>query len=132
MSTPTSLAPMAQARCAHSCCVMVGVVIAGRSSFLVVLISDGGCGPGRASTRGRFLGALERRFVGVAGSACGGAAPRVIGRRGALPACGGVLPGRLVHPGGGVPQRRADLVDGKLDDGALLAFLGFVGPLLQP
>jgi len=41
-------------------------------------------------------------------------------------------PLRLGDLGGGVAQRRADLVDLDLVDGALLAFLGLVRPLPQP
>src|ERR1700741_3566181 len=39
---------------------------------------------------------------------------------------------RLVDLGGGVPKRRPDLVDLDLDDGALLAFAGLEGSLLEP
>jgi len=39
---------------------------------------------------------------------------------------------RLVHLGGRVAQRRADLVDLELDDGALLALTRLVGTLLEP
>src|SRR4029079_4917600 len=38
----------------------------------------------------------------------------------------------LVHLGGGVLERRADLIDFEFDDGALLALTGLVGPLLEP
>src|SRR4051794_16373944 len=38
----------------------------------------------------------------------------------------------FVHLGGGVLERRADLIDLKFDDRALLALACLVGPLLEP
>src|SRR4051794_38151267 len=38
----------------------------------------------------------------------------------------------LLHLRCGIPQRRADLVDFQLDDGALLTLAGLVRPLLEP
>src|ERR1035437_3726446 len=80
--------------------------------------------------------ALERRLVAVATGRAG--RPRV----GVL-AAGAALRGRGLAPVAvgaadlldlrrGVPQAGADLVDLELVDGALLAFLGLVRPLLEP
>src|SRR5208337_701623 len=48
------------------------------------------------------------------------------------PARGRTVPGDLVHLGGSVPQRGADVVDLDLVDGPLLALLGLIRPLPQP
>src|SRR5882757_10983787 len=89
----------------------------------------------------------EGRFVIAAGerSRCRGAAPRVVGlglRRVAAAAAGtaaaaesaatATAAARLVHLGGRVAQRRADLVDLELDDGTLFALTRLVGTLLEP
>src|SRR6476660_794256 len=87
---------------------------------------------------------LERRLVGrVAAESVGWIrGPRVLGRPGAaaaVPATATALAGEVAagpvgldHLGGGVAERRADLVDLDLVDGALLALPGLIGPLAQP
>src|SRR5690606_40534820 len=59
-----------------------------------------------------------------------GGRPGVVGGGAAETAA--TLPGGAVDLGRGVTQGRADLVDLDLVDGALLAFLGLVGALLEP
>src|SRR3954451_20078122 len=75
---------------------------------------------------GRFVGhaTRSRRGPGVVGAATGGPAAEA-----ATPAATAAL--ALDDLGRRVAKRRADLVDVDLVDGALLAFLGFVRPLLQ-
>src|SRR5919107_1715581 len=70
----------------------------------------------------------ERGLVLVA--AGGAAGPRVVVAAGleALPAAGAA---GLGHLGGGVLHRRSDLVHVDLEDGALLALAGLVGPRLE-
>src|SRR5690348_5040937 len=89
---------------------------------------------------------LERRLVGrVAAESVGRIrGPRVLGRAGAAAAAvpatatatAAALPGEVAagpvgldHLGGGLAERRADLVDLDLVDGALLALSGLIRPL---
>src|SRR3954451_16786490 len=85
---------------------------------------------GRGRTlEGRFVGhaTRSRRGPGVVGAATGGPAAEAAAP--AAPAASAAL--ALDDLGRGVFQRRSDLIDVDLVDGALLAFLGFVRPLLQ-
>src|SRR4051794_41079540 len=93
---------------------------------------------------------LERRLVGEPVAATAGiGGPGVIGLRPAAAALSSTIPALVAAPaaaeaaapagalglsdlGRRVPQGRADLVDLDLVDGALLAFLGLVRPLLEP
>src|SRR6478672_10831513 len=93
-------------------------------------------------------GRLERRFVRVPAGGAGrrGGTPRIVGRRAragrptgasaaavtAAATTTAVGPLSAVDLRRGVPQRRTDLIDLELDDGALLAFLGLERPLLEP
>src|SRR6516165_124552 len=93
-----------------------------------------------------FLMWLERRLVGrVAAESVGRIrGPRVLGRAGTatasatatVPATAAALAGEVAagpvgldHLGGGVAERRADLVDLDLVNGALLALSGLIRPL---
>src|SRR5689334_5024786 len=92
---------------------------------------------------------LERRLVGEPVAATAGiGGPGVIGLRSAAAALSSTIPALVAAPaaeaaasagalglgdlGRRVAQGRADLVDLDLVDGALLAFLGLVRPLLEP
>src|SRR3954467_4064446 len=79
---------------------------------------------------------LERRFVGHATRCRRG--PGVVGAATGRPAAEAAAAATAaaalaaVDLRGGITQRGTHLVDLDLEDGALLAFLGLVGPLLEP
>src|SRR5204863_2388824 len=79
-----------------------------------------------AAARGRRRGGRPRVVVGEAATAALATAG------GAEPAATAGAARHLLHLRRGVPQRRADLVDLELVNGALLAFLRLVRPLAQP
>src|ERR1700729_3406380 len=97
---------------------LVGVAGVGRPRVL-----------GLATAGGLAAGVLASVAAALVSAAGGLAAAAVTAATGTARAAGAVGPGDL---GGSVPQRRADVVDLDLVDGALLAFLGLVVPLLEP
>src|SRR5689334_17645020 len=89
----------------------------------------------------RSEGGLVREAAATAAARGRGGAPRVVGRHSAATAVSAATAtaevtaaataADLVDLGRGVAQRRPDLVDLELDDGALLAFLRLERPLLE-
>src|SRR3954470_16557336 len=86
-------------------------------------------GSGRKSLERRFVGhaAGSGRGPGIVGAAAGGATTETAASSAAAAAALTTVDLRC-----GVAKRGTDLVDLYLEDGALLAFLGLVGPLLEP
>src|SRR6476469_3579153 len=99
------------------------------SYVLMEFGSEGRCvvaageGTGRRSAAPRVVLGLG---TAAGGRTAAGASPTAEAAASAAAAAG------LVHLGGGIPQRGADLVDLDLDNGALLSLPGFEGPLLEP
>src|SRR5690349_7469889 len=78
--------------------------------------------------RGRTAAGRRRRSPRVVVAATAGRGRSATAAVAAAPAAAA----DLVHLRGGVAQRRADLVDLQLHDGALLALAGLERPLAQP